>query len=587
MNKFLRTIAACALTLCTTAAFAQDDSEITVVFQADFTTVTEGTPENPVAFASYGTGSFSSFFPSWQQSKVMQAGGQILIQDGGYIRTPSGNLSANNGTSRITTRVKMMDATGGCIKFSVGYSTTETLIITDDEWHNVEVILGGGTSYSYVRIEPFLSASGILVKNVEVAQSPNFIAAPAVEQPTQADGTSFTARWKSVKGATGYLLDVYSYEADGAKAYVLENQEVAAGTLTYMSYEVTGLDPAKTYYYTVRATNGVGVSSYSEEIKVVKVIYYLSKPADVTVTPTADSFSATWGAVEDAQWYNVNVMATRTLTEAEDVTLIDEDFAKITSGAFDGIDFIVNPNIDPYTQTPGWEGTELGKAVGMMVITPLSGATGYLNTPILDLSSSDGAFTVSINMAEGAYGSFYSGDEAKIYVVDSEGNELSSQTITLENGFKDYEIAMTGGTANCRVGISYGGSRKIFIESFKVVQAKPAGSAITTLFCEEETTETSFSKTVENPDANTVYTLTVIAGAETVRGGYLEPIYSEVSDAVEFKVGVQVGIDETVVSGDSAPRYFNLQGVEVAPESLGKGIYLKVENGKTVKILNK
>ncbi len=584
MNRFLRTIAACALSLGTTATFAQEASDVTVVFQADFTTVTQGTPESPVAFATYGDGSFSTMFPSWRQSKVQQAGGQVLISDGGYLQTPYGNLSANNGTLKISTTVKMMDATGGCVKFSVGYSTTETLIIADNEWHDIEVILGGGTSYTYARVEPFLSASGILVKNVTVSQSPDFIAAPAVEQPTQADGTSFTAKWKSVKGATGYLLDVYSYEADGTKAYVLQDKEVEAGTATYLTYQVTDLDPAKTYYYTVRATNGKGISAYSEEIKVLKVIYYLDKPV-VKVETSDDSFTATWSAVEDAQWYTVNVLATRTLTEDEDVTLVDEDFAKITTGAFDGIDFIINPNIDPYTQNPGWEGTELAKAAGMMVLSPLGGATAYLNTPLLDLSDNNGSFTVTLNMAEGAYGYFYSGDEAKIYVVDPEGNELSSTTVVLGNGFADYEVAMTGGTSDCKVGISYAGTRKIFIESFKVVQSKEAGSAITTIYCEEDTEDTTFSKTVENPDKNTVYTLTVTAGAETVRGGYVEPIYSESSDAIEFKVGETVNVEEVIISGDSAPRYYNLQGVEVAPESLGKGIYLKVQNGKTVKVM--
>ena len=69
--------------LCAAGAFAQNDAEITVLAEADFTTLTQGSPEEPVAFPSYGTGSFSNLYPSWYSGSVKQAGGQLLIGDGG------------------------------------------------------------------------------------------------------------------------------------------------------------------------------------------------------------------------------------------------------------------------------------------------------------------------------------------------------------------------------------------------------------------------------------------------------------------------------------------------------------------------
>ena len=40
---------------------------------------------------------------------------------------------------------------------------------------------------------------------------------PDVYQPTNATGTSNTAKRKRVTGATGYLLNVYSKAADGSR----------------------------------------------------------------------------------------------------------------------------------------------------------------------------------------------------------------------------------------------------------------------------------------------------------------------------------------------------------------------------------
>jgi opacity protein-like surface antigen len=64
-------------------ATSAQEADVTVAIDADFTIFTEGSPEEPVAFASYGTGSFTSYFPSWSVSKVYQAGGALLIADGG------------------------------------------------------------------------------------------------------------------------------------------------------------------------------------------------------------------------------------------------------------------------------------------------------------------------------------------------------------------------------------------------------------------------------------------------------------------------------------------------------------------------
>lgn len=578
-KTLLFTIAMLTAWLCMPAS--ADDAEVTTVVEADFTTITQGSPEAPVAFASYGTGSFSTMYPSWMQSKVMQAGGQLLIPDGGYVRTPSKNMSANNGTVRITTRVRLMDATGGCVKFSVGYSKTQTIIIEDNEWHNLVVVMGGGSSSTYVRLEPFLSASGLLVQNLKVEQSAAFVAAPVALQPNAADGTSFTARWNSVTGATSYFLDVFTLGADGARQYLMQNEET-----TTTSKVVTGLDPASTYYFVVRASNGIGVSEDSNMIRVIKVLYYLETPQNVNVTTTTDSFTASWTPVTDASSYFVNVEATRTLTEAENVEMVNEDFSKISSGALDGIDFIISSYLDPYTQTPGWEGEELGKAVGYMVLTPLADdAVAFINTPLLDLADDNGNCTLNINMAQAAFGTFYPNGQVTVYVENAEGTQLSSQTVSMGDGFQDYTVNVTGGTSSCRVGISYVGNYKVFIDSMSITQQKPAGAQITTLFTEQETPDAILTCSVTNPLPNTLYSLTVTAAAETVRSTDIVPIYSDPSEAVTFRVGDPTGV-ESVCDDNQALTIYTLDGV-VVKGTPAPGIYLIRQGNRVRKVVIK
>lgn len=580
-----------------------DDSDVTVVVDADFTTITTGTPEEPVIFPSYGTGSFTSYFTGWQVSKVYQAGGQILIADQGYLRTNYVNLSANGGTVKITTKVKAMDNYGGMVKFQIGYSSsnTATVYLADNEWHDVSVIIAGGTSYTYVRVEPYLSASGLLLQNLKVEQSASFIAAPTANQPAAATATSFTASWSKVTGATAYYLDVYYYNGN-EKVYFIKNEEVS-GT----SREVTGLDANHTYYYVVRATNGTGVSEDSNEIEVVEYLSEIATPQNVAIKKGSSSFTATWDAVNHATSYFVEVNKYTTLKEEANVDVLYDDFSGVKVGTLESIEYIYNT--DPYTAQSGWEGTALGAAVGHMVLSPW-GSDCYLITPELNLSDSNGVFIAKYTLAEGAFGYYYADGTATLSLIDSEDTELESQTITFEQGFKTYTLSFTKGTANCRLKLSYSGSRKVFIDEIAVSQLKPAGTVLSETYKAEEVTDTTYNCTCEVL-SDVVYGFKVSAIGRTVTSGEIVNIYSAPSseEKISFSSSVvSAGADNfsIVANGSDIIVKAANSGIINVYDASGRHIYqgfytegetrhnigvngmvIVVANGKSIKIILK
>lgn len=545
MTKFLRFFVAALLCVTTMSAFSQNEAEITTVLDADFSQFTEGSPTSPVTFPSYGSGSFTSYFPSWFVSKVGQAGGALIIQDGGYMQTSYLNLSANSGVARITVRFRAIDDYGCAVKVSMGYSASSimTHYQFDNEWHTVSFIIGGGSSSTRVRVEPVLSASGILIESLKVEQSASFFAAPVAAQPSVADATSFTATWSSVTGTTNYYLDVYSYNATGAKDYFMQNEDCG----TSRSKAVKGLDPTKTYYYVVRASNGTATSGDSNEIEVVPVISSIDTPVTDYATVANGKATITWSAVENAHSYIVNLYRHTTLKEAADVEILNEDFAGVTEGSLTSIDFTYNYKLDQYTNMKGWDGEELGLAAGYMVLTPFGGSEGALVTPALDLSDDNGTFYVTTRLAEGAYGSMYSGGTITMKILDAEDNVLETGEIYVQEGFTEYTLAFTKGTKATRIGFYYSGNDKIFFDSIVVSQSKPAGSVINELIAEENVKETSYTFNYTAQE-NVEIGFTVMAVGRTVSGGEITDITSEPS--AEKYVSQTSAIDN--VATDSA-----------------------------------
>ncbi len=526
MKKFLHSIscaAAVAFCVSATPAFAAE----TVIVEADFSTLTAGSEESPELFKYSFNFTNATGLTGWSYTgSVGQAGGSLYIADGASVKSKSfSGISSKDGAIKVSAEVKLNKTDIGMVQLKWG-SSSYSYTVETAEWQNIEFVIQPGY-LNQATISPFLVFDGIFVKNLKIAQSLEFISAPELRQPSDANGTSFTASWKSVTGATKYLLDVYSYNAEGDKVMFLDNQEC-----TSTSYKVEGLNPATTYYYVVRAANESGVSANSAEIEVVKYVSALAAPVvKIASCDENGNFTATWDAVADADGYSIAIFRDVTLTEAGEATVLTEDFNALTAGSLSDVEYIFDRHLAALN-TPGWGGDNLYSINGAVGFNTSSYANGYLTTPELDLSANDGKFSITINMAANLYGTFKTGDVVKFATIDSDGNESDPMEVTIDkNTFADYTINLTGGAKTTKVKIYTAASNKIFIDNIEIKQLKPAGTVTTSTYLNADTDATEYTGKVEFA-ANTEYTFVAVATGRTVAGGEITGITSEASAPV-------------------------------------------------------
>ena len=516
MVKLINKVAAFMfMCMCCSFFAAAQTTDVSVVLEENFDEFTEGSIEAPGTddISSVLNGKLSEVLPGWRGREVYEAGGALRIGEddlssaSAYLQTTTLSLSPSEGGNiKVTARIKAVNDFGNML--TIG---SQSVVVYDDNW--TDVVYVTDRSMYNLRISAMLGA--FYIDYLKIEQSETFLMTPDAYRPVDFDGEKFTAEWRSVSGAESYLVDVYTKDEEGNKTYVLQQEETVETSMV-----VTVPDSNQKYYYCVSAKAGDNVSMPSEEQDVVIRINELDAPVALEASDVDDNgFTANWEATENAESYKVSVYATETLSEGRTVELVNEDFAGITEGTIDYVEFPpLQEYLDAYTTVPGWYAVNHVYASGYLGISPYGGE-GYLQTPFLDLSSSNGAFVVDIVMAEYSYGDYFTGTTVKVELVDATDNVLESHDVVLDAGeFKLYTIEFANGAANTAVKVVYDGSSKMFIDEMSVKQDYAAGDVINTLVADQETTELSYRFDFDMT-SETTYSYCVTAQAATIDDG--------------------------------------------------------------------
>jgi hypothetical protein len=141
----------------------------------------------------------------------------------------------------------------------VPFGTTQTFAIAPTGANLLTDVLVDGVSVGAVASYQF---ANVTANHTIAASFATVPAAPVATVATLLTPNGFTATWGAVPNATSYSLDVSTSNSLITFAPGYKNLNV--GNVT--SFAVTGLSPGTTYYYQVRANNGVLVSPNSNTI---------------------------------------------------------------------------------------------------------------------------------------------------------------------------------------------------------------------------------------------------------------------------------------------------------------------------------
>ncbi len=238
--------------------------------------------------------------------------------------------------------------------------------------------LSPGTVY-YYRVRSSNSSSVSTNSNYVTVVLPP--AVPVILSPTSITTTSFTARWESVNGATGYkLLVATGYDFDNADVY----------TTTSLSYAVTGLSAGVVYQIGVQARGATGLDSEYDVVSVPTIPAAPTVGAATGVTTTG--FTANWGSVPGATGYRLDVSTSGSFSSF--VSDYNKRSVAGTSWAVTGL----SSGTAYYYRVWAYNSSGMSSNSGTITVTTVPDAP--VATPATDVSTT--CFTADWNSVQGA-----------------------------------------------------------------------------------------------------------------------------------------------------------------------------------------
>lgn len=257
----------------------------------------------------------------------------------------------------------------GYNNLNVGTATTRNitgLVCEGTYYYRVRAVNNCGTT---------ANSNIITVNTTSVPSGPTAAAATAIT------GTSFTANWSSVPGATGYFLDVSTSSTFATFVTGYNNRNV--GTL--LSHNVTGLSCTTTYYYRLRAESSCGTSVNSNVISVstISCLCVTCPSYDFAIAP-----STTW------QQHSSSHLSSGCKFYQVAVTAGTQYTAK--TGCGDGATASYDSYLELYNASCTYlAGDDDGCPGAASILTWTSTYTGYAYLKVRGYSSASGTYTLA------------------------------------------------------------------------------------------------------------------------------------------------------------------------------------------------
>ncbi len=175
----------------------------------------------------------------------------------------------------------------------------------------------------------------------------------------------------------------------------------------------------------------------------------LPKPEVKPATQVSQTgFTANWSVVEGATHYSLYV--SRRDPNASGEILLFEDCYNCTAASTENIagTLVYLPIDSAYTRQSGWEGRYIFPEVGKFKLGN-STKGGALRTPVVDLSSCGGTFTVQFK-AQMYSGISENSVAMKVFLESDKDNAQTTPILSVDE-MGTYKMVFTGGTADSRI----------------------------------------------------------------------------------------------------------------------------------------
>ena len=225
-----------------------------------FTAGSTGTPDGADVSASLNTYTQT---PGWTGSKVYQAGGNVKLGSSsglGTLTSPAMDLTGTNVKLNFSVLGWLNDATTMVVKLDGVQIATPTIVNDQTTWTPVSLTITGGTTSSKITFEGAAASKGRFMLN-------DLVISKDVSGKAPIAGSPFTG-------------------------------------ITTNSFELTGLNNANTYYYTVTAKNATLTSIPSNEIEVALTLTGLKTVTDARAWTANGKVLFTAAAGELVEIYN-------------------------------------------------------------------------------------------------------------------------------------------------------------------------------------------------------------------------------------------------------------------------------------------